>query len=229
MSSSRNIHSYAGFTLIELLSVICVAAILMALLFPAAGHMIERGNEAKCLSNLRQIGAGLNLYAADNSGNLPPQYWYTHGASPFGLTSSEGANGLGFLLAGGYLGGTSTSLVGEARSKVLRCPSKPSAAFFDLNGNGCSYVYQNPFPQPDGQPDPDRPNKTVAVKAGYALVIDASQNYGGHPPPHGSGSQLHTGVLYGDGHAEMRSYIDSSSAPWGVNPNRFDLVETRDQ
>lgn len=223
-----SVRSCGAFSIIEMMVVLAVIVILAALVIPVGRSAIEKSNQAKCLSNLRQIGVALSEYAADNSGDLPPQYWYTHSAAPFSLTSSEGANGLGFLVVGGYLEKNGEGLTGDGRSKVLRCPSKPGAAFFDLNGNGCSYVYENIYSSEYGSPSIDRANKSALLKSSYAIVIDAAQCYGGHPVPHGKVPHAMTGVLYGDGHAQMNPYIDNSAAPFGVRPNQFDTIQMRE-
>ena len=61
-----------AFTLIELLVVITIIAILVGLLFPALGKMREKGQASTCVSNLRQIGMAMLLYANDRNGQLPP-------------------------------------------------------------------------------------------------------------------------------------------------------------
>lgn len=74
-----------GFTLVELLVVICVIAILAALLFPVFLRVREKARRATCQSNLRQIGLAVLQYSQDYDERI----FATDNSSPFGSGFSD--------------------------------------------------------------------------------------------------------------------------------------------
>ena len=67
MSMAKNT---GAFTLMELLVVIAIIVIVVALLFPALTLAREKGRQAVCLSNAKQIAVASMLYAGDHHENM---------------------------------------------------------------------------------------------------------------------------------------------------------------
>lgn len=120
----RGVAKPRGFTLIELLVVVAILGILASLLLPALSLAKAKGKRAACLSNLRQIGTALHLYADDHEGQIPfgpvappftsPASFYPSTGAPTSLLSLRDGQpvGLGLML--------DSALGSEPR--VLFCP-----------------------------------------------------------------------------------------------------------
>lgn len=79
-------NSKKAFTLTELLVAIAVIAILAALLFPALSHAKAKANRTACANNLKQITAGVFMYAHDKADTLfalPSPNPYSNGVGCF--------------------------------------------------------------------------------------------------------------------------------------------------
>jgi prepilin-type N-terminal cleavage/methylation domain-containing protein/prepilin-type processing-associated H-X9-DG protein len=63
-----------GFTLVELLVVIGIIAVLVSILLPALARARLMAQQTKCLSNMRQVGAALQMYLGENK-NVTPSQW----------------------------------------------------------------------------------------------------------------------------------------------------------
>jgi len=109
-----------GFTLIELLVVIAIIAILAGMLLPALSKAKSKGQQARCISNLKQISLGTTMYANDFNetfhhigGSVPNHGQWTRNPSTLDILPANDP------LA--YWGVAYIKYFGGARS-VFRCP-----------------------------------------------------------------------------------------------------------
>lgn len=122
----------SGFTLIELLVVIAIIAILAAMLLPALSAARERARSASCITKLKTIGLGLNLYSSANKEFLPITTFRACSCNRFAFSygnSYSSNTPPGQLLTGQYVGLENANMSDE---QVFRCPS--DSAVFNMPG-----------------------------------------------------------------------------------------------
>jgi prepilin-type N-terminal cleavage/methylation domain-containing protein/prepilin-type processing-associated H-X9-DG protein len=76
-------RSRFGFTLIELLVVIAIIAILAAILFPVFARAREKARQTSCLSNVKQLDLGIQMYIGDYDEKLPVGSDWSNGLSHY--------------------------------------------------------------------------------------------------------------------------------------------------
>ena len=115
MNERRN-HRRTAFTLIELLVVISIVALLIAVLLPAIKKAKETTRRTICLSNLRQVGTAIHVYAQEHDGFFPDNSagWMNASLTFYAEISSSGYLALGHLYETGVV----------ADPRMLFCPSQ---------------------------------------------------------------------------------------------------------
>lgn len=120
-----------AFTLIELLVVIAIIGILAAILFPTMGAVRQNSKAATSISNLRQIGIGMDLILNEGAPGLPKGYYPCYGGTDFGPWVQYGV----------------LELVAEKFEMAYRKNGK-----FFWPQDPATTIFQNPFDETDYNP-----------------------------------------------------------------------------
>jgi prepilin-type N-terminal cleavage/methylation domain-containing protein/prepilin-type processing-associated H-X9-DG protein len=172
---SRYLRSTVAFTLIELLVVIGIIGVLASLLMPAFSRAKGKANDVKCISNLRQIGIALSIYADEYQGKLPyAERVPTNPVNPTNVLPRI------VNVLSNYVGGAVA---------VFRCP-KDRFGWYQKEGSSYEWNYQANG-QPIVLPGVISGIQMTAVKA--RLMYD----YENFHPGSTNGTK---NVLHGDGH-----------------------------
>jgi prepilin-type N-terminal cleavage/methylation domain-containing protein/prepilin-type processing-associated H-X9-DG protein len=115
----------AAFTLIELLVVIAIIAILAAILFPVFAQAREKGRQASCSSNQKQVGIGILAYAQDYDETLPPGSYM----DPTNTSPTPWMNIVDPYVKGGYP--TKAADSGTSTFGIFACPSFDASVIAD--------------------------------------------------------------------------------------------------
>lgn len=193
-----------GFTLIELLIVIAIIAILAAILFPVFARAREKARQISCLSNQKQLGLGLIMYAGDCDEVFPPRYygvgnnvfhhWDTHYVQPYlkntRILNCPSTRQRSYGLNDTYLTTKSLAMVEYASETVMLCDIKKC---FGQGGavTGPDHGVHAPskFGSPPSRPANDADDQPVAGDPAWQARPRAVHNQGAN-------------VAWVDGHAK---------------------------
>ena len=182
-----------GLTLAEVVVIILTVAILAAVLLPALNrpHSHRRN---RCMSNLKQFGLALNMYAQDYNEKFPSTVGYNRkGSAPIALRPGDGLGALELLYTHGYLTDPDVCACPTGRPKVDPNDAKKGVAAAGCTPLNTSYGY-----------DPRHVTTHPASTAVMADRPDPKSPTANSPNHSGDGQN----VLYIDGHVSWYAKTD---------------------
>jgi prepilin-type processing-associated H-X9-DG protein/prepilin-type N-terminal cleavage/methylation domain-containing protein len=181
-------NSRTAFTLMELLVAVGIIAVLTLLAFSSFSAIRNHGMSAKCMSNMRQIFAGIQGYIQENNNRLMQRYY------------PQGGGGYDELLASYLPGG---------KKNLFTCPGQLRVKYPSQPGYGLNWYYDNQSIFAVGQP-----GRAILL----AETIGGGEQVGSHRADRDSKApgqldKLRHGkranYLFFDGHVESLKYDDT--------------------
>jgi len=226
-----------AFTLVEMLVVLAIIALLVAILFPVFSRVREKGRQANCVSNLKQLGIGFAQYVQDNDEYYPMEaynlnatggtivwpsliYTYVKDQDVYKcpddtLTADFGA--VTFPVSYGYstyfgLAHSMTNL--GIHSEGLPCSFlvKPASTLFMADANGAAYVGD----APENWSELNTTTSPVEL-SDWNGIADLNQVNGGNFKSIVTGSYLSAPLARHSGMGNSVEYVWNNSSYYAVS------------
>ncbi len=194
-----------SFTLIELLVVIAIIAVLAGMLLPALSNVKRKAQATNCLSNMRQWGLAIGMYADDWQDYLPPE----GSGNPV-----SGSPYAWYCVLPPYIGAPAlTNLYNSgnppipSRKSIYACPGATNAPANPTDSNPYYMYGMNGRMDPNGTPlfkraQVELPAQTVMFSEGEGSFSSSNGKYAAKR--HNGGANL----AFVDGHAAWVRWED---------------------